>query len=57
MTERPLGVRQMDWEHRATVNRPATSQQVPVRQWPRVSTVYAGATDGDTSKGNPLAST
>ena len=31
---RPLGVRQMDLEHTAIVNRPATSQQVPVGHWP-----------------------
>ena len=31
---RPLGVRQMDWEHTAIVNRPATSQQVPLGSGP-----------------------
>ena len=47
MTERPLGVRQMNWEHTATVNRPATSQQIPVGKWARVSTESAGTTDGE----------
>ena len=42
MTEIPLGMRQMDWEHTATVNRPATSQQVPVGSGPESAQCMPG---------------